>query len=75
MRAGSLQREITEGRRDEKKGRGRARQKLIDWMLKDGYGKPKKAQQREEWSRMTFSICRKADNLKKENEKSIFSSG
>jgi len=29
MRAGSLQREITEGRRDEKKGRGRARQKLI----------------------------------------------
>ena len=35
--------------------RGRPRQKLMDWMMEDGYGKPKEmAQHLEEWSRWTF---------------------
>jgi len=38
-----------------KRGRGRPRQKLMDRMMEDGYGKlKKKAQHREEWSRSTF---------------------
>ena len=44
-----------EGRVDGKRGRGRPRQKFMDWMMEDGYGTPKeKAQYREEWSRWTF---------------------
>jgi len=36
-------------------GRGRPRQKLMDWMMEDGYGKRKeKAQHREELSRCAF---------------------
>ena len=35
-------------------GRGRPRQKLMNWMMEDGYGKLKeKAQQQEEWSQWT----------------------
>jgi len=31
-----------EGRMERKRGRGRPRQKLINWMMEDGYGKLKK---------------------------------
>jgi len=35
--------------------RGRPRQKLMDWMMEDGYKKLKeKAQHRQEWSCWTF---------------------
>ena len=45
-----------------KRGRGRPRQKLMDWMMEDGYWKLKEnAQHREEWSRWT---CLEADHLK-----------
>jgi len=51
LRGNSLQSEMMEGKR----GRGRPRHKLMDWMMVDGYGKLKKeAQHREEWSRWTF---------------------
>src|SRR6218665_2744564 len=37
LRGNSLQRVIMEGRMEGKRGRGRPRQKLMDWMMKDGY--------------------------------------
>jgi len=53
-----------------KRGRGRLRQKLMDWMMKEGYGKLKgKAQHREEWSCWTFGPAeREADYLKKKKK-------
>src|SRR6218665_4188849 len=39
LRGDSLQREIMEGRMEGKRGRGRPRQKLLDWMMLEGYGK------------------------------------
>ena len=41
----SLQREIMEGRMEGKRGRGRPRQKLMDWMMEDGYWKVKEKTQ------------------------------
>src|SRR6218665_1535330 len=41
LRGDSLQREIMEGRMEGKRGRGRPRQKLLDWMMSEGYGKLK----------------------------------
>src|SRR6218665_1814336 len=55
LRGNYLQREIMEGRMEGKRGRGRPRQKFMDWMMEGGYWKLKeKAQHREEWSRWTF---------------------
>jgi len=55
LRGNSLQRDMMEGRMEGKRGRGRPRQKLMNWITEDGYWKLKeKAQHREEWSRWTF---------------------
>ena len=55
LRGNSLQREILEGRMEGARGRGRPRQKIMDWMIEDESGKLKeKAQHREEWSRSIF---------------------
>src|SRR6218665_2455912 len=51
MRGDSLQREIIEGRMEGKRGRGRPRQKLLDWTMSERYSKLKEeAQHRETWS-------------------------
>src|SRR6218665_2533261 len=51
MRGDSLQREIIEGRMEGKRGRGRPRQKLLDWMMSDGYSTLKEeAQHQGTWS-------------------------
>ena len=53
----TLQREIMEGRME---GKRRPRQKLMDSMMEDGYGKLKEeSQQWEEWSRWTFGPARR----------------
>src|SRR6218665_2211317 len=55
LRGDSLQREIREGKR----GRGRPRQKLLEWMMTEGYGKLKEeAQNREKWSHRTSGPAR-----------------
>ena len=51
IRGDSLQREIIEGRMEGKRERGIPRQKLLDWMMSEGYSKLKEeAQHRETWS-------------------------
>ena len=53
MRGDSLQREILVGRMEGKRGRGRPRQKLLDWMMSEGYSKLKEeAQHRETWNNL-----------------------
>jgi len=55
LRGSSLQREIMDGRMEGKRGRGRPREKFMDWMKEVRYGKLKeKAQHREEWSCWTL---------------------
>jgi len=50
--------EIMEGRIEGKRGRGRPRQKFMDWMMEDGCRKlEEKAKHREEWSRWTFGYA------------------
>ena len=41
VRGNCIQRELLKGRMEGKRGRGRSRQKLMDWMMEDGYGKLK----------------------------------
>src|SRR6218665_3179123 len=51
MRGDSLQREIINGRMEGKRGRGRPRQTLLDWMMSEEYRKLKEeAQHRETWN-------------------------
>src|SRR6218665_811369 len=51
--------EVMEGRMEGKRGRGRPRQKLLDWMMSEGYGKLKEeAQNREKWSHRTSGPAR-----------------
>src|SRR6218665_2939013 len=51
MRGDSLQREIIKGRMEGKRGRGRPRQKLLDWMMSEKYSTLKQeAQHRETWT-------------------------
>ena len=60
LRGNSLQSEIMEGMMEGKRGRGRPRHKLMDWMMVDGYRKLKEeAQHREEWSRWTFGPAKR----------------
>jgi len=55
LRGDSLGREIIEGRMGGRKGRGRPRQKLLDWMMREGYKELKEeAQRREEWCHWTY---------------------
>jgi len=49
-----------ERRIEGKRGRGRPRQELMDWMIEDGYRKLKeKPLHREEWSCWTFGPARR----------------
>jgi len=49
-----------EGTMEGKRGRGRPRQKLMGWIMEDGYWKLKeKAHHQEEWSRCTFGPARR----------------
>ena len=51
-RGDSLQREIIEGRMEGK--RGRTRQKLLGWMMSEGYSKLKEAQHRKTWNNCRY---------------------
>ena len=60
LRGNSLEREIIEGRVEGKRGRGRPRQTLMDWVMEYGYWKLKeKAHHREKWIRWTFGPAEK----------------
>src|SRR6218665_3129140 len=45
MREDLLEREIIEGRMEGKRGRGRPRKKLLDWVMSEGYSKLKEEAQ------------------------------
>src|SRR6218665_844832 len=70
------ERTVMEGKRGnggEEGKRTTYREKLMDWIMENGYGKLKeKARQRERWSRRIFGPAWKAANLKK-NEPMITS--
>ena len=48
MRGDTLQREIIKGRMEGIRGRARPRQKLLDWMMSEGYSKLKEEAQHRE---------------------------
>src|SRR6218665_42447 len=48
MRGDSLKREIIKGRMEDKRGRVRPRQKLLDWMMSEEYSKLKEEAQHRE---------------------------
>src|SRR6218665_228689 len=50
MRGDSLKREIIKGRMEGKRGRGKPRQKLLDWMMSEEYSKLKEEAQHRETS-------------------------
>src|SRR6218665_2988075 len=51
---------VIEGKTLGKGSRGRPRQKILDWMMVEGYKKLKEeAQQREEWRRQAFETRRR----------------
>ena len=55
LRGESLLRTVIEGKMKGRKTRGRPRQMMLDWMMKDGYKNLKEEpQQRKEWRRRTF---------------------
>src|SRR6218665_1393734 len=61
MRGDSLQREIIKGRMEGKRGRGRPRQKLLDWMMSEDYSKLKEeAQHRETWNHWRSEPARRS---------------
>jgi len=70
LRGNSLQREIIEGRMEGKRGRGRPRQKLMNWMMEDGYKNSRKMHNIEK-SGVAGHL---ADHLKKKITKHEFTS-
>src|SRR6218665_2446642 len=54
-----------EGRMEQKRGRGRPRQELMDWMMEDRYGKLKEKTTSRGVESLDIWTCREADNLKK----------
>src|SRR6218665_856357 len=61
MRGDSLQREIIKGRMEGKRGRGRPRQKILDWMMSEDYSKLKEeAQHRETWNHWRSEPARRS---------------
>src|SRR6218665_3313338 len=61
MRGDSLQREIIKGIMEGKRGRGRPRQKLLDWMMSEDYSKLKEeAEHRETWNHWRSEPARRS---------------
>src|SRR6218665_1654758 len=70
MRGDSLQREIIKERMEGKRGRGRPRQKLLDWMMSEEYSKLKEeAQHRETWNHWRSEPARGQRTLKRSHRK------
>ena len=66
-RGDSLLREIIEGRMERKRGKGRSRQKVLDWKMSEGYTKLKEeAQHRQTWSHWKSEPAIEGRELKEE---------